>query len=331
MGIRYADFIDPQNIEKVIGADYLNEAVTFSSGLVSREGAPAEGTHLTWIKETLFSTDTSGQTVGVGTEITLQSQVQAEFQLPLVWRAEGAEFDDIATAIMTKKVREGAEANLTNAISEKAAQMVDDVAIAIIDGSAKFLITDTNNFLNKNGNQINLVSLEETKSKRGEKGKKFQSGFMVMRGTMWHKVNALGLVAQTSNTLGNIKQGEIVQGGVVGTILGMNPFVTDKIGLESTGGIDHIVSFLEAGALRMLMSDNPMIDPIIRGRRSFTDSIKFLVGLGGIVRGLSWSGSKVNPADNDNTALALGTNYEKSFTNIKNVPMAVVRFDAPSF
>nr|BDD44688.1 hypothetical protein 18 [Legionellales bacterium] len=332
MGIRYADFIDPQNIEKVIGSDYQNEAVTYNSGLVSKEDQfPEEGTHMTWIRETLFSSDTAGQTIGVGTEISLKNQTQNEYQLPIVWRADGAEFDDIATSIMTKKRREGIETNLTNSISEKAAQMLDDVVISVIDGANKWIITDTNNYLNKNGSQINLVNLEETKAKRGEKGKKFQNGFIVMRGNMWHKVAALGLVAQTSNTMGNMKQGQIVDGGQVGTILGMNPFVTDKIALESSGGVDHIVTMLEAGAVRGVMSPAPMMDPIVRGQRSFTDSIKFKLGLGAIIKGLSWSGSKVNPADNDNTALATGTNYEQATAYIKNVPMACVRFDAPSF
>jgi len=275
MAIRYADFIDPQNIEKIIGADYQNEARTINSGLVRTEGAPDEGTHLTWLKETLFSTDTAGQALGVGTSITLKNQTQAEYQLPLVWRADGAEFDDIATEIMTKRQREGAEANVTNAISAKSAQMLDDVVLDVIDGSARWIITDTTNYNNANGNQVNLVDIEQTIATRGENGIKFENGFIMMRGIMYHQIAALGLVAQTANTMGPMKQNDIVRGGLKGTILGMNPFSTDKISLESTGEVDHILVFLEPGALRVLASNNPSVDPIVRGTRSFTDSIKF--------------------------------------------------------
>jgi hypothetical protein len=331
MGIRYADFIDPQNIEKVIGSDYQNEARTVNSGLVSKEAMPNEGTHLTWLRETLFSSDTSGQVIGVGTEITLKNQTQLEYQVPLVWRADGAEFDDIATEIMTKKMREGAEANVTNAISEKSAQMLDDVVISVVDGCTRFIISDGTNYNNANGNQVNLVDIQQTIATRGEKLTNFENGFIMMRGLMYAQIGALGLVAATANTTGYQKQNEIVAGGMKGTILGMNPFVTDKIALESTGGVDHILVMLEPGAVRALMSNNPNIDPIVRGQRSFTDSIKFRVKLGAIVKGLSWSGSKVNPADVTNAALQTATNYELAAAYIKNVPMAVMRCDAPTF
>ena len=88
---------------------------------------------------------------------------------------------------------------------------------------------------------------------------------------------------------------------------------------------------IERGALVMRLSGAPSIDPVIRSTRSFKDSIKFKVSMGGIVKGLSWSASKVNPATVTNTSLATGTNYEKAATNMKNVPMCVVRFDAPTF
>lgn len=331
MSIRYADFIDPQNIEKVTGSDFQDEARTYNSGLVTREPAPDEGTHLTWLRETLFSSDTAGQTIGVGTEITLKNQSQEEYQVPLVWRADGAEFDDIATEIMTKKKREGAEANVTNAITEKCAQMLDDVVLSVIDGCARWIITNATNYNNANGNQVNLVDIQQTIATRGENGIKFENGFIMMRGIMYHQIGALGLVAATANTMGYQKQNEIVAGGMKGTILGMNPFSTDKISLESSGGVDHILVMLEPGAVRGLASNNPSIDPIVRGQRSFTDSIKFRVKLGAIVKGLSWSGSKVNPADLTNTALQTATNYEQAAAYMKNVPMAVMRCDAPTF
>ena len=73
------------------------------------------------------------------------------------------------------------------------------------------------------------------------------------------------------------------------------------------------------------------IDPVLRAQRAFTSSIKFKVSAAGIIDGLSWSGAKTNPAGVTNTALGTGTNYELAASYIKNVPMAVARFDAPSF
>lgn len=329
MAIKYSDIIDPQNIEKIIGADFQNEAKLVTSGIISREGTPPEGSHVTWLKETLFSTDDEGQAIGVDTEITLKNKTQAEYQLPIFYRADGAEFDDIAEEIMAKRTREGVEADVTNAISAKSAQMTDSAGIKIIDGCAAWIITDTTNYNNANGSQANLVDMEEARGKRGEKGVNFEGGFAIMRGLMYHKLASLGLVAATSNTMGNMRQDEIVRTGVVGSILGMNLFPTDKIALESGG--DHYIHFLERGALRMLLGANPQIDPFIRDKRAFKDSLKFRIKMGGIITGLSWSATKSNPANTTNTALATGTNYEQAATYVKNIPIAVVRFDAPTF
>ncbi len=331
MAIAYSDIIDPQVIEKIIGADYQNEARLVNSGIIDRQGLPPEGTHVSWIKETLFSGDDEGQAIGVNTEISLKSKVQAKYQLPIFDRADGAELDDISEEIMAKRGREGVEADLANAISAKAAQMVDSAGIKIIDGSAKFIITDANNYNNANGSQANLVDLEETKAKRGEKGTSFDSGFMIMRGLMYHKLASLGLVAATSNTMGNMAQNEIVRGGLTGTILNMNLFSTDKIALESTGGVDHLIIFVERGALKMLLGATPNMDPVLRAHRAFKSTSKFRVKMGGVVSGLSWEGTQSNPANTTNTALATGTNWAQAATNIKNVPIAVVRFDAPTF
>jgi hypothetical protein len=333
MSIKYSSFIDPEVLEKIVGADYQNEARLINSGIVRKEGAPGEGTQVEWLKQTLFSGDESGQTVGVDTEIDLKNKSQVSYALPIVWRADGAELDDISEAIMAKRGREGAEAdataNLATAISAKGGQMTDTVGIKIIDGCGAFLVTDANNYVDANTAQVSLVKLEETRSTRGEKGKSFEGGFMVCRGVMYHKMASLGLVAATSNTMGNMAQDEIVRSGVVGSVLGMNLFPTDKIALAASS--KHYIHFIERGALRMLLAEGLNIDPVVRSRRAFKDSIKFKVALGGMIDGLSWGSTKVNPATVTNTTLATGTNYEQAATNIKNVPMAVAHFAAPTF
>jgi hypothetical protein len=309
MAIAYSDIIDPQVIEKIIGADYQNEARLVNSGIITREGLPPEGTHVSWIKETLFSGDDEGQAIGVNTEISLKSKVQAQYQLPVFDRADGAELDDISEEIMAKRGREGVEADLANAISAKSAQMVDSAGIKIIDGSGAFIVTNASNYNNA--------------------GTAFDGGFMIMRGLMYHKLASLGLVAATSNTMGNMVQNEVVRNGLTGTILNMNLFSTDKIALEATG--DHYIHFVERGALKMLLGATPNMDPVLRAHRAFKSTSKFRVKMGGVMSGLSWSATQSNPANTTNTALATGTNWELAATNVKNVPMAVVRFDAPTF
>jgi hypothetical protein len=331
MGINYSDIYDPEVLTKMIGADYQNEVKLFTSGIVSLEGAPMEGSQIQWLKQTIFSTDDEGQTIGVGSEISLKNKVQADYAMPLVWRADGVQLDDVSEAIMAKLQSEGDEANMANAISTKAAHMIDSAYIKIIDGCAAFIVTDTTNYNNANGSQVNLVDLEETKAKRGEKGQNFEGGYMIMRGLMYHQMGALGLIAATSNTMGNMKQDEIVRGGLKGTILDMNLMSSDKIALEPTGGVDHYIHLVEAGALRAKMADRLSIDPVIRAERAFMDSLKFKTSFAGIIDGLSWGTAKSNPANVTNTALATGTNYEQAATYMKNVPMCVVRFDAPSF
>jgi hypothetical protein len=207
--------------------------------------------------------------------------------------------------------------------------MVDSAGIKIIDGSGAFIVTNASNYNNANGSQANLVDLEETKAKRGEKGTAFDGGFMIMRGLMYHKLASLGLVAATSNTMGNMVQNEVVRNGLTGTILNMNLFSTDKIALEAGG--DHYIHFVERGALKMLLGATPNMDPVLRAHRAFKSTSKFRVKMGGVMSGLSWSAAQSNPANTTNTALATGTNWELAATNVKNVPMAVVRFDAPTF
>jgi len=330
MAITYADIYDPEVLQRLIGADYQNEARLVNSGLITREGVPNESSQIQWIKQTMFSSDDEGQTIGVGSEISLKNKVQEDYAAPLFWRADGMELDDVSEEIMAKLASEGAEASMANAISAKAAQMIDSAGIKIIDGCAQFIVTESTNYNDAGTSQVNLVDLEETKSKRGEKGVNFEAGFMVMRGLMYHKLAALGLVAATSNTMGNMAQDEIVKGGLKGTILDMNIFVTDKIGLVPSD-TDHYIHFIERGALKMKLGGGVQIDPVLRSQRSFTDSIKFRVKGCGIIEGLSWSAAKSNPANVTNTALATGTNYEQAATYIKNVPMAVARFAAPSF
>jgi len=328
MSTSYAQLVDPQLIERIIGSDYQNGARLITSGVVRREGVPMESTQVEWVKNTLFSTEDEGQAIGVNTEINLKSLVQTEYAMSIVSRADGAELDDIVEEITPKRQTE-IEATFANDLSRKAGQMVDSVGIKIIDGCRAFIVTDTTNYNDANGSQVNLVDLEQTKATRGENGQNFAGGFMIMRGIMYHQMAALGLVAATSNTMGNMAQNEIVRGGLKGTILDMNILTTDKIALETTGGVDHFIIMIEAGALAMKLSGAPKIDPFIRATKAFKDSVKFRLRLGGIVDGLSWSAAKTNIVTN--TDLATGTNYEQAATYMKNVPMCVVRFDAPSF
>lgn len=327
MAQRYSDIVDPQNIEMTVADDYQFEVRLLNSGILRNEGVPTEGTHLTTIKQTLFEGNGEGQAIGVDSEITLKNKTQGEFQLPIVERADGAEFDDIADAIVAKRGKDDIRLEVQQAVSRQSAQMADFVGIKILNGITKFIETAAVNFLDSGANDISLSFINRALATKGETATNMTDGggFAVMRSSQFFKLQDLGLVAATSNTMGNMKQDEIVRGGLKGTLLGMNTFVTNKYPLVSGG--DQYVMFLEPNSLRFLMAP-VQVDPFQRQVRAFKDVLKFKIRLGGILDGISWSASKTNIVTN--TTLATGTNYELLKTHWGDVPAVVLRTQTSS-
>lgn len=329
MATSYSQIIDPELIEMTVADNYQYEARLINSGIVNVEGSPDESSQMSWIKETLFdgsSNDGQGQAIGVNSQINLKSKSQLQYQLPIVQRGDGAEFDDIADAIIAKRGKDDIQLEVSNAVSRQSAQMTDWVAMKILNGCLLFAESDTansSNYKDAGANDISLTYINQALATRGEKHLNIteRGGFMIARAGQTAKIRDLGLVAATSNTMGNMKQDEIVRGGIIGTLLGMTVFITDKL-TYATGDGDQYVVFIERNALRMLLAPVKM-DPIQRKEREFKDVIKFYIRLGGIVDGISWGSSKTNIVSN--TDLETYTNYELSKTYWDDVPFAVLR------
>jgi hypothetical protein len=75
----------------------------------------------------------------------------------------------------------------------------------------------------------------------------------------------------------------------------------------------------------------PELDTPLKNHRSWKTTIKFKIKMGGVFEGLNWAATQANTATTTNTALQTAANWTLAATNIKNVPMAVARFDAPTF
>lgn len=333
----YSDYIDPQVIAANIGADYANESKIFNSGIVRDMGAPSEGSQVEWIKTALFSGNPEGQAIGVGTEINLEEEEQTSYALPIFSRADGALIDQEAERIISKapymglsfeQVQEKIMQSMTEAVNTQAMQMYDSALAKVLSGCTEYMATNDINYLDTAADQIALNDFTQVLSEVGEAASRFTDGgaFVVLKGDMKQKLISLGLVAATSNTMGNIQQDEIVRTGSLGTLLGMNVLDTDKI--DGTDDTDQYISIVGRGSMPAFRS---VIDvrPLQEKERSFQEILKFRFHGGSVVDGLSWSANKSNIVTN--TQLATGTNYETAASNTKNIPLCVIRTPAPTF
>lgn len=337
MAVSYANLTDRAKIAEIVGTNYVNRAKIAQSGLLSMEGNIAQGTTEEWIREELFEVDSAGQAIGVNSEISLQDKTQTLYKMPVCWRADGALLDDIYEDISVKEATRMAETNLVNGITRKAAQMLDEVYISIINGYGSYAATNSINYQNSNGSQISTSIIQQGKKARSDEGS-FDNGILLARAVVIHKIYTLGLIAFTSNTLGVQAQDSLTATGrfVNGTVLGLNMLMDDKLydqtGTASDAG-DQYVYLMEPGCIRAKNGGRPDIDPIQRKERSFQDVAKFRIKVGGTVKGISWQGSVGAQGEITNSALATGTNWTSALKsgNEKYIPVALIRVDAPTF
>jgi hypothetical protein len=324
--MRYADVIDPQVVAEIIPGDWQNSIQIVQSGLVSFAGEPLSSSLEDFIREDLFNSDEDGQTVGVGSQIDLKDLVQNKYSIPIVNRADGATLDDIEGDI-TAQVRTKVQDNFIERVMEKAGRMLEGVAIATAVGCGAKLVSAAENYKDGNGSQVSLALINELRSKRGDQGK-FQGGFMLMRGDMLFKLGALGLISESSNTTSVNFKDQIVNFGEFSKILGMTPVVSDRVPTVPSE-TDQYIYLMEAGAIKMKGAGRPMIDPIIRATDAFADIVKFRIRVGGTVLGMGYSGTRSDKISN--TDLQTATNWARAAKYAKNVKMAVLRVDAPTF
>lgn len=328
MAISYSQIIDPELIEKTVADEYQYEARFVESKIAKVEGTPPDSSQLAWLKETLFdgsSNDGQGQAIGVNSQINLKSKSQAQYQMPIVQRADGAELDDLADEIVAKRGADDIRLDVTNAVSRQSAQMTDWVMSSSLEGCMLYVESvgaGTANFYDPGASSIALTHIARALATRGEKYLNIteRGGIFITRSGNGAALRELGLVAATSNTMGNMKQNQIVDTGITGTILGMTFFLTDKI--SAAAGSDQYSIMIEQNALRTLLAP-VKVDPIQRKEREFKDVIKFYIRGGAVVDGIYWNAAKTNLVTNAD--LQTATNYTIAKTYWDDVPMCVLR------
>lgn len=325
MGTRYADVVDIASVSKIVGQNYLNDAMLVKAGLVRMEAKPIEGTQVGWVEEKLFQDDATGQAIGVSTELTLKSKTQTKYQVPIVARGDAAEKDDIYGEI-SPKVKTDATAALSESISAKSSQIVDSTLIKVLDGMGLYMEGANTNYVDTGATAIAVTDITKTKDTRSDMAF-MNGGSFVCRAKIYHKFINLGAVAFTSNTMGINAQNAIIADGSLGKIMGLNIVVTDKIGLAADAS-DYLSYILEPQSLILYGNEAPQVDPIQRAERGFQDIIKFKVRFGVGLEGMSW-----DVAQNDlvtNTTLALAASWSLAKRDVKFVPVAVLRCPVPS-
>lgn len=325
MATRYADLVDPQVVMETIPGDYANQAKLIASGVAAMEPGSVEGTRADFIKETLFESEDEGQAIGVDGEITLKDKTQTLYHIPVFFRADGALLDDIADEITSKTSRE-ATLEVSNAVQRKSTQMMDSAMIHALEGCGLKLANSAENYLDTSTSALTLSLIQKAKATRNDEGAMINA-IMVMRSLMWHYLCSLGLVANDSNTMTQTKRDEILIRNTLGTLLGMDTLMTDKLSLAGDG--DYYSYLVERGAIRLKSSGTaPQVDPIIRTERGFQDIVKFRFKMGCGLAGMSWSAAATDVVTN--TDLATYTNWARAKDYAKNVPLVVIRCPAPT-
>lgn len=323
MATRYADIIDPQVISNLIPGDWLNSIALVKSGLVRVDSGVIASTQSDFVREDVFNTEEDGQAIGVGGSISIKSKSQAKYSIPVVARADGASFDDIAEEI-TPDVKMSTQNNLTEAILKKSESMVDGVLVNTIMGCGLKLAALAKNYKDAGSSALSLALIQEAKAQRGDQGL-FMGGFIAMKGLVYFKLGALGCV--TAPTVGLAKQDQIVQMGTIGSILGMTPVMSDRI--ADFSDTDVPLYLLENQALILKGGVAPAVDPILRSENSFQDIVKFMLRCGATVSGMGWTASKADVVTNAD--LATVGNWAQAAYASKNVKMAVLRVPAVTF
>ena len=334
MSTEYANLVDPQLLAANIDADYANESRLVRSGIVRIDGVPEEGTHYGWVKNKMFAGQ-SGQAVGVGTELSVSSKEQSEFQLPIVKRGNSGELDNTFEQIRkkaarqswtTRQVEEEIAISLDAALRTNAGQTLDDLMMSALMGVASHCKTNSINYQDSSGSQVSLDLLGQALATKGEAASTITSnGYLACTGAMRMKLLRLGLIASQSTTVGLDNQNRYVNEGMVERILGMNIIDSDKI--TAPDASDQWLIMLEPEAMTAKNGALTVYAPQkIERRDAFVQEYYFRAG--GIVNGFSWNASKTNVVSDSD--LSTGTNYEVFAENNKNLPIAILEVDDPS-
>lgn len=309
-----ANVVDIPEFSALVGTDYQNAAVLVQSGAVEVDGRPiGTGTKTIGVRREVFQADEDGQSIDSDGELSFKSIKDVEWDSPIVTRADAANSFTLQALIGPNGVLDGAA--LAEQARVKVGRMIDSALLAATEGAA------ASNTGNQSGSDtiLTLPTLNAARFKRGDAGQ-FKNGIIILRSELMQTAYDLGLVAATSNTWGASAQDQIALTGMVPTIMGMVPFVSDKVSLASAG--NHYAYLLEKGALlfRGGMMPTAQIDGVEKG---FGFRFKFFVRFAVGMKGMGYTGTT---SDNiPNSELSTSGNWTLKAAYAKHVP--VVRFE----
>lgn len=327
MAENYSDVVVDNEIGRIIGTRYLNEAKLIAAGLVDNQGMVQQGTADEWIRETLFQGNSSGQVVSVGSEFSLKGRNQAKYQVPKVWRGDAVVVDPIFDEIASKAARD-MDTRIAEAVSKAAGQNLNAVMIAILNGFGLWAKANTKNYVADKSNQLTFAKLVATKAQRGDQGQ-FNSGIIVGRSAEIYKLASLGTVAATSNTAGAAAQDSVISSGrfVNETVLGMSLLMDDAIALDSADS-KPFVYLMEREAFGAKYSPQPNVITGLKDVRMLGEVTQYFFSVAAGIKGMSYSGT-INDKVTD-TALATAANWSLAASDAKFVPVSVLAVNTTS-
>jgi len=309
----YTDnIIDIDVLNALVGTDYQMKTAAFQSGLLSIDSRPLPtGTQMVDVRRRFFEDEYDGQANGTAGEINFKDVKDISNNSPVIFREDGVSLFDKQGLIQPGGKIDPAA--LAEDIRIKAAQMIDTAALRVLEGVSAAVTANQYG----TGAVLTLAELNAARWIREDFGDAFNGGLIVMRSELMQKAHDLGLVAATSNTWGADAQNQIAQRGMIQTIQGMFPIISNKLSLSGTS--KQYAYLCEKGAITFRGGVVPYVESV-RMERSLGYRIKLMVRFALGVKGVSYSGSFSDIYENSD--LSTSSNWTLKAAYAKHVPIA---------
>jgi hypothetical protein len=303
-----SNIVDVPLLGSLIGTDWATEAVMAKSGAMAIDSRPiGTGSTIINIRRKIFE-GSSAQAPDTDGELSFVDVNDTKFNAPIVVRAYGANMFSLQAEMSVNGVFDYPQ--IAMEIREAIVRAIDTTAVKVVEGCA------ASNTGNQSGSATTLsaTALNTAAFVRGDKGNAFVGGVMLMRSELALGLKNLGLIANP--TIGFDLQNSIATNGMISSLLGMYPYISNEVSLVSAGV--HYAYLMEKGAVVFRGGMAPIIEvsPIPKGLGKYLKVYcRFAIG----IRNMSFIGTA---ADNfSDTELATSGNWELKGLNAASVPL----------
>jgi len=311
----YSDTTVRRDLMDVIGVSYANDAKLMQTPLVEM-GAPGDltGVSIYWATRKIFQDSQAGQAIGISTNLDADTKVFSDYKMPIIQRGRAVNLDQIQNDILG---RNDSDADLVQAISEASAQYLNYSMVKHANGVGLFLENEGTNINDTGATVLAFGDIADTMAKRGEYGNRSKI-IMTHSAVYWHYVS-LGFVTYANATIDEAKRADIVTRGDIGTIVGAFFYTDDNI---VTNGSDYYALICEPNSLMVRLNTTPYIK-MVSSTDTIGEKVQFYNRFALKFKNIAWTAS-----DSDiitDTDLATLGNYELAESDVKYVPMTVLR------